>query len=752
MDMLIIAKQLVRAVLARRKKWIVLTTLIALAGLGPLAYLLSREPPRYSTTATILLESRPDRTPLFQEFSPFRPLSVQMAILRSRSLAESVTEALPRASVEDLVDNPYSRDYLLEFQNWYRRLRGEEPVVESPQRRAVSELQRSRVHFSGLSRDGIIQINAEASKPRVAMDIANTFIEVLMSRTRSFNVDDTRATREFLEQQNSQLRQSVSVSEESLRQFNLARGGVKVPAKSAETLSRIGQLEQALAEVQSNRRMTQSRLAAMKTKLEAMPAAPAPRPAPEVKAAPSGNTRLQRLRARLASLESQLIEFESRYTSEHPRVMLTRQQVAEIQREIGEAVSEVTPVAATAAAATSLPAEDRVAFAEMVNALETSALSLSAQEEALRDQLNGLRGSLSGLSKDELEFARLTTDAESNRRLLGLVGERLAGVRIREQGEMKVVKVIDPPSPAKPAANQRRVQFLGFAGLVSILIGLGLPAAFEYFNRPVEGEHDVTQLTGLPVLAVIPMLRSRRGPMPSGGLASIGESKQEDVFMFTEAFRRLRVELQLLGRETELRRILVASALPGEGKSTIVVNLGHAFGEVGKHVILADADFHRPTLHRTLKTSGTKGFSDMLAGTTDLQESLSQVSDGVWLMPRGGSPSALTRTGLGSDRLTEVMTQLSSEADFVIFDSSPILLVPDNLYVAAAADGILLVVQAGVTRPRDLVRTKEILDKAGTPIVGVVLNQMPLRRIQQYYAYYNRYYKTEASRNREETP
>src|SRR5262245_59232378 len=194
MDMLILLKQLGRAVLARRKKWIAITTAVALAALLPAAYLMSKEPPRYRTLATILLESRPDRTPLFQELSPFRPMSVQMAILRSRSLAESVIEALPRASVDDLVDNPYSRDYLLELQNAYRRLRNEEPVVESPQRRALSELQTSRVGFSAMA-DGIVQISAEASTPRVATDIANTYIDVLMARTRSFNVDDTRATR-----------------------------------------------------------------------------------------------------------------------------------------------------------------------------------------------------------------------------------------------------------------------------------------------------------------------------------------------------------------------------------------------------------------------------------------------------------------------------------------------------------------------------------------------------------------------------
>ena len=139
MHNLMTVKQVLLAVLARRKRWILLIALAGAAISVPAAWMLSKEPPRFSTGALVLIESRPDRVPLFQDVSPYRPLAIHLAILRSRSLAESVIEALPRASVEDLVANPYGRDWSLEAQNWVRRLRGEEVVVESPQRRALSE-------------------------------------------------------------------------------------------------------------------------------------------------------------------------------------------------------------------------------------------------------------------------------------------------------------------------------------------------------------------------------------------------------------------------------------------------------------------------------------------------------------------------------------------------------------------------------------------------------------------------------------
>src|SRR3989337_306512 len=147
MDILTTLKHLRLSLFSRRKRWLVLASGLALGLLLPAGYLLSQEPPRFRTTAVVFLESKVDRISLFQDFSS-RPMPVQMALLQSRALAEAVIEALPRASVADLIENPYSRDYWVELQNSLRRLRGQELLVESPQRRALTELRMGRVRFN----------------------------------------------------------------------------------------------------------------------------------------------------------------------------------------------------------------------------------------------------------------------------------------------------------------------------------------------------------------------------------------------------------------------------------------------------------------------------------------------------------------------------------------------------------------------------------------------------------------------------
>jgi len=735
MDTKTVLKQVALSLFARRKRWIVLTTLVALAMLLPAAFVLSKEPPRYRTTATILIENKAERTPVFQEFTPYRPLPVQLAILQSRLLAAAVVEALPKAAVDDLVQNPYGRDYLGNLMEAIGRLRGQVPATPSSQRRAVDELRGDRVRFNSQPGNaGIVEIQAEGSQPQVALDIANTYVDVLLARTRSFNVDDAKNTREYLSQQTAQVSDSLTRSEAALRSFTMSRGGIQIPAKSTETAQRLSQLETTLAEVQANKNISQTRLAALKTKLESMPAPPAATKAapaaPAVNAANAG-----RLRSKLASLEAQMVEAKTHYSDDHPRVRSLAQQITDLQRDLGDAVRDAT---ASNPGTTAIPIDDRNAFSEMVAALDTSVVSLTAQENALKDQITALRRDLSGLSKDELEYRRLASEVETNRKLSTLLSDKLGAARIREQGEMNVVKVIDPPSFPTTAPNQRRAQFVGLALALALMIGIGAPATAEYFNRPIMGETDIKHLTGLPVLTAVPQVDSQRVVFSSGGETQQGQ--QEDYHLFVDAFRRLRVELQMIGDDNPLRRILIASALPFEGKSTVVFNLALAFGEVGKRVIIADADFHRPTLHRIANATPRKGFTDLLAGTSKLVDTITPITENVQLAPRGGALTAPARTGLGTQRLTKILGDMSDEADYVLMDSSPILLIPDNLYMAAASDGIVLVVAVGQTRPRDLLKTKALLDRAGTPVLGVVLNRTPVNQLNSYYKQYSAYY------------
>ena len=741
MESLAILERIARGVMRRRKRLALITSLAALVVLLPVAYYVSKEPPRYRSAAVVLLEARPDRVPVFQELSPIRPFPVQMAILNSRSLAETVVENLPSASLQELLETSYQVDYWQALNNAYLRWRGVEPPIPNATRRALAELQRARVTFTPWpDKSGIITISAEASRPQPSVDIVNTYIEALMARTRTFNIDDARVSRQFLEQQLGDVKRTMSTSEQALQTFVASHGGVRLPDQSRAAADRLAQTETVLAEVSTSQKMLQTRLEALREKVDGQKR-------PDAKGASAtariNSPEIDRLRTQLTQLESSLLDLRTRYTEEHPRIRVVKGRIDELMQMLGGALKDNASPAPPPA---SVPPAERVNFAEQLIALEATYYSNAAREEALRRQADALRQSLKGLSGGEAEYARLSREVESQRSLHALLSDKLTAARIREQGEMKVVKVIDPASQAVPVANQKRMLVLAATLGVALCLGAGVPAAVEWFNRTIENEDDVQAATGLPVLAIVPRVKIGQAVFAST-VPDSGPEPSEQL-MFTEAFRTLRVGIELGTRGEPLRSLLVTSAFADEGKSTVVVNLGFALNEAGHRVVLADTDFLRPTLHRVTKIKSSKGLVETLESEHPLEPALVPVNnEGLWLAQRGESFQPRSRGMLGGTRLRELIGEMTHRADFVICDSSPVLLVPDNLLLAGAVDGVILVARASSTGFRDLQHSKAVLEGAGARVLGVVLNQVPAASLKNYYRrYYDSYVKKERKR------
>ncbi len=202
--------------------------------------------------------------------------------------------------------------------------------------------------------------------------------------------------------------------------------------------------------------------------------------------------------------------------------------------------------------------------------------------------------------------------------------------------------------------------------------------------------------------------------------------------------------LQLAMRGERLHTFLIASPFPGDGKSTVLVNLGLAFREAGWQVVLADTDFQRPTLHRAMNVAQHGGLVEALHGKGSAEVALSPVGDGMWLATRGASFRPETRAMLATNRLTELLADMASKADIVLCDSSPVLLIPDNLFLGAAVDGVILVAKAGHTAGHDLARTKSLLEGAGARVLGIVLNEAPTSTLgRDYIRYYKTYIRSE---------
>lgn len=206
-----------------------------------------------------------------------------------------------------------------------------------------------------------------------------------------------------------------------------------------------------------------------------------------------------------------------------------------------------------------------------------------------------------------------------------------------------------------------------------------------------------------------------------------------------EAFRTLRTNIQFTAFDTSIKRILVTSAGPADGKSTIAMNLAAAIAQTGKGCTLVDCDLRRPVLHKEFGLVNRRGLVNLLLGDASVEDAcFSTGIPGLKVVTSGPIPPNPAEL-VGSVRMDDIMEKISSETDMVIVDCPPVMAVTDALSVATKVDGVLLVVSAGST-PRQLaLGAKNALEGVGARVLGVVLNRVDFKSGYGYYNYHNYY-------------
>ena len=267
------------------------------------------------------------------------------------------------------------------------------------------------------------------------------------------------------------------------------------------------------------------------------------------------------------------------------------------------------------------------------------------------------------------------------------------------------------------------------------MLAAGIVFLIEYLDDTIKSPKEITELFELPVIGYIAEMSKN---MTGEEAVYVAKEPRSPV---SEAFRSLRTNIEYTNVENPPNTIMIASANPSEGKTTVAVNLAMVFSQSGKDVVLVDADMRRPMVHRYMGLSNRVGLSDAIldSGSTKAVEhpwkdtSLSVITSGS-LPP---NPSEL----LSSQNMVRFIENLNQENHVSIIDSPPFL-VADATVLAANVDGVILVVQPGKTRTSSVAASIEQLDRVNANILGVVFNRIPRNRGYYYGGYhqYSKYY------------
>ena len=294
--------------------------------------------------------------------------------------------------------------------------------------------------------------------------------------------------------------------------------------------------------------------------------------------------------------------------------------------------------------------------------------------------------------------------------------------------------------------------------VVNILIGmfLGFLLAFslmlmkEMNDTSIRSIEDVNTYLGTEVLGTIPRMRFEKPWFLSGKsvratYVSTAKESQVDASIVTqhdpkspvsEAYRTLRTNFQFATIKSQPRTVMVTSAVPGEGKTTTVVNMAVTMADRGMRVLVVDTDLRRPNVHRMLHMERDIGLADVLRGKAEVEAVIRPTEvKNLSIISSGGVPQNPSEL-IASEKMTTVMAKLGTMFDIVICDAPSVLVVTDPVLLATHVDTSVMVVSTSFARRETVIRAKKLLETANVDMVGVVVNGLETSRRNYYYYYY----------------
>ncbi|NTU70233.1 MAG: polysaccharide biosynthesis tyrosine autokinase [Coriobacteriia bacterium] len=344
---------------------------------------------------------------------------------------------------------------------------------------------------------------------------------------------------------------------------------------------------------------------------------------------------------------------------------------------------------------------------------------IQSRLDEARAEILVLGAKIKNLKKDEngqpIRNDQFTAELSIATGLYTALASQLEQLRVNEQlesgsGRVVAEAVVDDRQVApKPLRN-------GALGLVvGLILGLGMAFLVEYLDNTIKSTEEAERLYGAPVLGHIPAEHFEKGEKRRLTIVTHPGS------VSAESYRVLRNSLDFVNFQHDIKTLLVTSAAPGEGKSTVAANLAAGLAQTGKKVVLVSCDFRRPTTEQFFGIKNMMGLSDVLMGRNSLKASLQRPrEDGLLVLTSGKMPPNPSEL-LGSEKMRELVESLKEWGDWVIIDSPPLLAVADPAAVARWADGVLMVTRGGTSTREAAKKAREQLEKVGARMIGVVV-------------------------------
>jgi capsular exopolysaccharide synthesis family protein len=578
---------------------------------------------------------------------------------------------------------------------------------------------RSRVRVEPVKDSRLANILYEDADPPRAQRIVNTLADAYVEQNMDLALDSTTDALDWLRAQLANLKKDLESNELALHEYKINKNILSVAFDDQSNMLReqMRQVNEALTSVRTKREALTARRNELKQVLDD----PKNLPATEL-------------------LQSQLLQqLRQRY----------EEALKDRDALIGEGKGSAHPdVAAASAKANSLK---QALLAEVHNihgAVEREVNAVSGEEAGLSRLFEAAKKQALDLNLLEIEYNRLKRSKENTEKLYQLVLERTKESDLTRMMRVNNIRTVDhallPRGPIRP-----RVGFNIMLGLMTgLLLGVFAGISRAMLDRTVKTPDDIEHELGLTCLGLLPQIGSgghyaRNGKRPK---RRIDPSGPPEISVHTdpssglaEAARALRTNLMFSSPDKPYRTILVTSAAPAEGKTTVACCIAIAMAQAGQKVLLVDCDLRRPRMHRIFHKPSDIGLTTALFAPDELDSAATPTEiPNLSVLPAGPIPPNPAEL-LHSEAFTSLLKELGRRYDRIILDSPPIVAVTDATVLSTLVDGVLLVVR-GFSTSIDVVRFgAKTISEVSAKLTGVILNAINLDH--QEYKYYYYYYR-----------
>lgn len=420
------------------------------------------------------------------------------------------------------------------------------------------------------------------------------------------------------------------------------------------------------------------------------------------------NPQVASMMSAVADHERKVSELANRYGSQHPKLLDAQAELRQTRENL------------------------RLKVAEAVAGLEREYEVARANEAALAGAVAQAKQAIQGSNRKEFELTSLEREVKTNRELYDMFMGQLKGTSAVGDMQTVVARVVDPAIVSDYAVKPKKKIVIGSAFILSLLLGVGIALLLERLDTSVRSAEDAERKLGLPMLAAVPLAELTAGQ--SAGLHYRDAPKS----LFAESIKTIRTGILLSGIDHPKKTLVVTSSVPGEGKSTVAINLALAHAQT-KRVLLIDADMRRPSIAKVLGLDNTHpGLSMLVLGMQTIEKCVYKIEGSTLEVLTAGSIPPNPLELLLSEKFKELLAKLSETYDTIIIDSPPVKLVSDAVILSNMATGVVFVLRADAT-PFQLARIAiRSLQRGGASIFGVVLNQANFKN-EEYYGGYGKY-------------